>query len=117
MKLFGIEDAPGGVLLHLPSGRHVTVALAHDYAGAQALGRHVLAAFRSPSEPQAAVKADGTTAPGGGRWTQAAAEHLRTAALEVLRPSRDESLEAYLERLQVSTPTVLFRTLQRIVGT
>ena len=111
MKLFGIEEAPTGVILHLPSGRPVHVVVAHDYAGAQALGRHVLAALRSPSEPQASVNAK----PSGGRWPKAAAEHLRASALEVLRPADGESLTAYLQRLQVSTPTVLYRTLQRMM--
>ena len=111
MKLFGIEETPGGVALHLPSGRQVQIALAHDYAGAQALGRHVLAALRSPSEPGATLERGSTSTP----WPRAA-HHLRESAVEVLEPHQGETLSEYLHRVQGSTPTVLFRTLQRIVG-
>lgn len=112
MKLFGIEETPGGVALHLPSGRQVQVALAHDYAGAQALGRHVLAALRSPSEPGATMGQPREDGP----WPQAAAHHLRESAVEVLQPHQGENLSDYLHRVQGSTPAVLFRALQRIVG-
>lgn len=112
MKIFGIEETPGGVALHLPSGRQVQVALAHDYAGAQALGRHVLAALRSPSEPGATMGQPRETE----QWPQTAAHHLRESAVEVLQPHHGETLPDYLHRIQGSTPAVLFRTLQRIVG-
>lgn len=111
MKLFGIEETAGGVALFLPSGRRVQVTLAHEFAGAQALGRHVLAAMRSPAEP-------GTTigqAPAGSSWPRAA-HHLRESAVEVLQPHQGETLPDYLRRVQGSTPAVLFRTLQRMVG-
>ena len=111
MKLFGIEEAPDGVALHLPSGRTVNVALAHNYAGAQALGRHILAALRSPSEPNAVAGAPR----GPGPWPEAA-HHLRESAVEVLQPQQGETLANYVERIQESTPSVLFRTFQRMVG-
>lgn len=113
MKLFGIEETARGVTLYLPSGRSVQVTLAHEYAGAQALGRQVLSALRSPAEPVA------SSAPKRGSrasWPGIAAEHLRQSAVEVLRPAEGESLADYLERVHGSTPEVLYRAFQRMVG-
>lgn len=111
MKLFGIEETQGGVILHLPSGRPVPLALASGYAGAQTIGRHVLAALRSPSEPAATIGARKRNS-----WPQAAAGHLRDTAFEVLRPYEDESLAAYVERIQGATPSVLYQTLRKMAG-
>ena len=44
------------------------------------------------------------------------AVRLRESAVEVLQPHQGENLPDYLHRIQGSTPAVLFRTLQRIVG-
>ena len=111
MKLFGIEETPGGVTLHLPSGRPVTLTTSRgSHAGAQALGRHVLAALRSPSEPEASVNTKQPRA----SWPTVAAEHLRASAFEILRPYEGETLASYVDRVQSSTPAVLYRTLERM---
>ena len=58
MKVFGIEEVDGGLMLVLPSGSQRMVALpANPKRAAELLGRRVLEAVADPAEPRASASA------------------------------------------------------------